>query len=265
MVILLHGFPEFSMSWKEQIPFLVRQGYRVVAPDQRGYNRSDKPERVSDYHIDKLADDILGLIDRFGREKVFLIGHDWGAMVTWWLAARNPARFYRAMVLNVPHFGAMRKGLRSNWEQMRKSWYILFFQIPWLPELISRLTDYRSGLRMMGTSSHQETFSADDLQQYKRAWKQPGAMRSMLNWYRAFIRFSPKLDDPQVHIPVLIVWGGQDIALTRKTAVDSLSFCDDGQLYFLEEATHWVQHDEPEKVNQLIGRFLGLEFEENSS
>ena len=262
MVILLHGFPEFWYGWKEQIPYLVRQGYRVVAPDQRGYNLSDKPNRVRDYHLDHLADDILGLIDGFEREKVFLVGHDWGAVVTWWLAARDPGRFYRAIVLNVPHIDAMRQSWRSNWEQVRKSWYILFFQIPWLPEWIGRITNYRPGLRLMGASSHADTFSADDLQKYLEAWRQPRAMRSMLNWYRSVVRHSPKLPDAQVKIPLLIIWGAQDIALTRKTAVQSLDYCVDGQLYFLEEATHWVQHDEPEKVNQLIGRFLKMASEE---
>ncbi|MFT5194269.1 MAG: pimeloyl-ACP methyl ester carboxylesterase [Candidatus Promineifilaceae bacterium] len=257
MVILLHGFPEFWYGWKEQIPFLVRQGYRVVAPDQRGYNLSDKPPRVADYHLDKLADDIIGLMDGFKREKVFLVGHDWGAVVTWWLAARDPGRFYRAMVLNVPHIDVLRQDLWSNWEQMRKSWYVLAFQIPWLPEwLVPRM-------KILERSSHPDTFTAEDLQKYHHAWEQPNALRSMINWYRTLLRFSPKLRDPQVHIPMLIVWGTQDVALTRKTAVQSVEFCDDGQLYFLEQATHWVQHDEPEKVNQLIGRFLGLETSES--
>lgn len=262
MVVLLHGFPEFWYGWKEQIPFLVRQGYRVVAPDQRGYNLSDKPKRVRDYHLDKLADDIIGLIDKFGRQKVLLVGHDWGAAVTWWLAARNPERFHRVIVLNVPHIDALRGSWRSNWEQVRKSWYILFFQIPLLPELIGRITSYRPGLRLMVASSHADTFTADDMQKYLEAWRQLGAMRSMLNWYRSIVRHSPKLPDPRVKIPLLIVWGAQDIALTRKIAVQSLDYCDDGQLYFLEEATHWVQHDEPEKVNRLIGRFLGMAFED---
>lgn len=256
MVILLHGFPEFWYGWKEQIPFLVRQGYRVVAPDQRGYNLSDKPEQVRDYHIDTLADDIIGLIDGFGRERVFVVGHDWGAAVTWWLIARNPSRFYRAAVLNVPHPDVLRGSWRSNWEQVRKSWYILFFQIPWLLEWIGRMTGYRLGMRLLSESSNPDTFTAADLEKYLEAWRQPHALRSMLNWYRSIVRHAPTLPNPQVEIPLLIIWGGQDVALTRKTAMQSLDYCADGRLYFLEEATHWVQHDEPEKVNQLIGRFL---------
>ncbi len=253
MVILLHGFPEFWYGWKEQIPFLVRQGYRVVVPDQRGYNKSDKPKRVRDYHLDQLADDILGLIDGFGREKVFLVGHDWGAIVTWWLAARNPEKFYRAMVLNVPHIETVRQNIWRNLEQMRKSWYILAFQLPWLPEfLIPRV-------KVLEGSSHVDTFTADDLQKYQAAWNQPGALRGMVNWYRALVRLRPQLDNPRVSIPMFIVFGAQDVAITRKSMVQSLDYCDDGHIYFLEESTHWVQHDEPEKVNQLIGRFLAAE------
>ncbi|MEM8861992.1 MAG: alpha/beta fold hydrolase, partial [Chloroflexota bacterium] len=251
MVILLHGFPEFWYGWKEQIPFLVRQGYRVVVPDQRGYNLSEKPKHVSDYHIEELAKDIVGLIDGFGREKVFLVGHDWGAVVTWWLAAHYPEKFYRAMALNVPHPDAIRKNMWSNLQQVRKSWYILAFQLPWLPEfLVPRM-------QILERSSHPDTFTAADLQKYQEAWAQPGALTGMINWYRALMRFSPQFREPKIKIPMFMVWGAQDVALTRESAVKSLDYCEDGQLYFLEEATHWVQHDEPEKVNGLIGRFLG--------
>ncbi len=255
MVILLHGFPEFWYGWKEQIPFLVRQGYRVVVPDQRGYNQSDKPKRVADYHLDKLADDIVGLIDGFKREKVFLIGHDWGAVVTWWLAARNPEKFYRTMVLNVPHVDAVRNGWRTNPQQMRKSWYILAFQLPWLPEFLIPRTKILEG------SSHDDTFTAEDLQKYQEAWARPGALTGMVNWYRALLWGRLQLQNPRVTIPMFIVFGANDIAITRKAMVQSLKYCDEGSIYFLEEATHWVQHDEPEKANQLIGRFLAAHFE----
>ena len=130
LVILLHGFPEFSYGWRKQIPYLVEAGYRVWAPDQRGYNLSDKPEGLAAYSIDELAADVIGLIDAAGEKKVFLVGHDWGAAVAWWVAAKYPERLKKLITLNVPHHSVMRKTLRSNFSQLRKSWYIGFFQIP---------------------------------------------------------------------------------------------------------------------------------------
>ena len=177
--------------------------------------------------------------------------------MTWWLAARNPDKFYRAMVLNVPHPAAMMRTMRRNPAQMRKSWYILAFQLPWLPEwLIPRM-------QVLEKSSHPETFTAEDVRKYQAAWREPGALTGMVNWYRALVRGRPVLPNPRVTIPMLIVFGEQDVAITRRAMVDSLDFCDEGSIYFLAEATHWVQHDEPERVNGLIGRFLAGEFDES--
>ena len=138
LVILLHGFPEFSYGWKRQIPYLASAGYRVWTPDQRGYNLSDKPNGIAAYALDELATDVIGLIDAAGQKQVFLVGHDWGAAVAWWVASKYPDRLAKLVVMNVPHWVVIQKHLRRNLAQLRKSWYIFFFQIPWLPEILAR-------------------------------------------------------------------------------------------------------------------------------
>lgn len=257
MVILLHGFPDFSYGWHHQIPFLVEQGYRVWAPDQRGYNLSDKPDGVDAYTIDELAKDFIGLMDAAKEENVIVIGHDWGAGVAWYLASQYPERITKMIVMNVPHGAIMMKHLRSNFSQMRKSWYMLFFQIPWLPEFLSKLKNWAWLSGMLKKSSRPDTFTESDIKQYKAAWSQPGAMRAMLNWYRAFVRKPPPMPaNPRIRVPTLLIWGVNDIALGKEMAQPSIDLCDNGRLEFIEEATHWVQHDAPDKVNTLIKEFL---------
>jgi pimeloyl-ACP methyl ester carboxylesterase len=257
LVILLHGFPEFSYGWRQQIPYLVSAGYRVWAPDQRGYNLSDKPDGIAAYTLDELAADVVGLIDGAGQKQAFLIGHDWGAVVAWWVAAKYPDRLAKLVILNVPHGAVMQKNLRSNFAQMRKSWYLFFYQIPWLPENLAQRQDWKMVVDALTKSSRSGTFTDSDLDQYRQAWSQPNAYRSMLNWYRAMIRKPPKPPaSPRIIVPTLLIWGVQDKFLGREMAQPSIDLCDDGRLVFIEEATHWVQHEEAERVNELIDTFL---------
>jgi pimeloyl-ACP methyl ester carboxylesterase len=258
LVLLLHGFPEFWYGWREQIPFLVRQGYRVIAPDQRGYNLSDKPKDVANYHLDKLAGDIVGLLDAHGRRQAHLVGHDWGAMVAWWAAAKYPSRWHKVVILNVPHPYTFIKTLSTTPSQMAKSWYAGVLQLPILPELLLRTRDYDSLAKIIADYvGEHDTFTAEDMAQYKKAWARPNALTSMINWYRAFVRTSPRLTDPVVRVPLLLIWGARDVALGRKMARPSVDdYCEHGRVVFIEEATHWVQHDEPERVNSLLARFF---------
>lgn len=258
LLILLHGFPEFSYGWRKQIPFLASAGYRVWAPDQRGYNISDKPEGIAAYTLDKLAADVVGLIDASGEEKAYLVGHDWGAAVAWWVAAVYPERLAKLVILNVPHGSVMQKNLRKNFAQLRKSWYFLFFQIPWLPEALSRLGNWKFAIRALVKTSRPGTFSESDLEQYRRAWSQPNAYRSMINWYRAIVQKPPKGPaSKRIGVPTLLIWGAQDRFLGREMAQPSIDRCEDGNLVFIEEGSHWVQHEEAERVNKLIDTFLG--------
>lgn len=258
LVILLHGFPEFSYGWKKQIPALASAGYRIWAPDQRGYNLSDKPDGIEAYNIDELAADIVGLIDAAGEEKAFIVGHDWGAAVAWWLAAKYPERISKLVVMNVPHPLVMLKHVRSSFAQMRKSWYIGFFQVPFLPEFLIGLRNWDGAANMLQRSSRPGTFTDNDLQHYREAWSQPNAFRSMINWYRAMVRKPPKATvGLRIKVPTLMIWGVNDVALGREMAQPSIDLCKDGELVFIEEASHWVQHEEAERVNELMLVFLG--------
>ncbi|MBE2240656.1 MAG: alpha/beta hydrolase [Caldilineaceae bacterium] len=258
LVILLHGFPEFWVGWRQQMPALAAAGYHVWAPDQRGYNRSDKPARVDAYHIDALAKDVVGLIEASGREQVYLAGHDWGAAVAWWVAGHYPARVKKLAILNAPHPAVMRRAVLEESEQRKKSWYIFFFQLPWLPEWALSLDNFANATRMLQASSRAGTFTPHDLAAYRQAWSQPGALTAMINWYRAMVRTQAggvKLG--RIQPPTLMIWGAKDIALGRSLAQPSIDLCDQGRLVFLEEASHWVQHEEPAQVNRLLLEFFG--------
>jgi pimeloyl-ACP methyl ester carboxylesterase len=257
LVLLLHGFPEFWYGWRYQLPYLAAAGYRVWAPDQRGYNLSDKPTGVTAYRLEVLAADVLGLIDAAGQEKAYVVGHDWGGLVGWWIASHAPHRLARMVAINAPHGAVMRQHLRRRPTQWLKSAYIGFFQLPWLPELVSRMGHWRLLVRAIQRSSRPGTFSETDLEQYRQAWAQPQAYRAMLHWYRAVVRKPPRLS---VHrpttVPTLLIWGAQDAFLGLDLARSSMALCQDGQLAMLEEGTHWVHHEEPARVNVLIETFL---------
>jgi len=247
-VILLHGFPEAWFGWEQQIAPLAEAGFRVVVPDQRGYNLSDKPQGVGNYKMSLLVDDILGLADALGFERFHLAGHNFGAMVAWHLASQYPDRLKRLVIANVPHPAVMRKFLRNNLRQMLKSWYAIFFQIPRLPESILRANNWKFLI-----SALPGYFTDGQRQRYREAWAQPGAITGMLNWYRAFFRLnSSHARHAKIQVPTLIIWGKRDVALSYAMAPKSLAYCEDGRLVTFEDATHWVQHDKAAEVSQLL-------------
>jgi pimeloyl-ACP methyl ester carboxylesterase len=260
LVILLHGFPEFSYGWRNQINELAEAGYRVWAPDQRGYNLSDKPRRIKEYRIDKLAADVVGLIDAAGCESTYIVGHDWGAAVAWYVAENYPDRVKKMVVMNVPNGRVMVHHLKTNPAQRKKSWYMFFFQLPWLPEFLLRRNHWAYAVRMLQSSSQDGAFTEEDLEQYHKAWSQPRAFRSMINWYRAFLQRTPTAAKSsaaiKITVPTLLIWGAKDVALGREMAQPSIDLCEDGELIFIEEATHWVQHDASKRVNRLLKAFL---------
>ena len=255
LVILLHGFPEFWYGWRKQIDFLAEAGYHVLVPDLRGYNLSDKPPGIRSYHLDKLARDIIGLMEN--SENVTLIGHDWGGVVAWWTAIKFKERLQKLVILNAPHPVVMRRNLVKNKAQRKKSWYIFYFQLPRLPERMMSKNNWEFAVRSLVRSSRAGTFGEEDLQKYREAWSQPGAIKGMLNYYRASFRpMHSGLNNPRIQAPVLIIWGSRDRFLGRELAEQSLELCDKGRIEYIEEATHWVQHEEPGRVNALIGEFL---------
>ena len=254
LVVLLHGFPEFWYGWRYQIAALAEAGFRVVVPDQRGYNRSDAPRPVSAYDLDRLVDDVCAVIGATGHDRAAVVGHDWGAMVGWHLAHAHPERLRCLAVLNVPHPYVFRETLRSSLGQLPRSTYALFFQIPAVPEWLLGCSDAQLLAALLRGSSRPDTFDDTDLAIYRRAWQRPGRLRGMLHWYRAAGRRALRTSSPSapIDVPTLVVWGVQDVALSRRMAAPSAAMCTDGRLKVIEDATHWVQHDAPAIVNRLL-------------
>lgn len=259
-LIFLHGFPEFWFSWRRQIDHFVSSGYRVIIPDQRGYNLSDKPAGAGSYSIDLLAKDVVGILQSLATSKAFVVGHDWGAAVTWYLAARYSETVSRAAMLSVPHPRVFMKNLVLKPTQLRRSLYAFFFQIPWLPEYILRRQDWEPLVRALRDTSPPGVFSDSDLEEYKKAWEKEDALTAMLNWYRAALLHPSKLAlDPgasRVKVPALVIWGKNDQFADQAMAAESLQYCDDGRLEVFESATHWVQHEASAEVNSLLSQFF---------
>jgi epoxide hydrolase 4 len=258
VVLLLHGFPEFWRGWINQIESLASAGFRVVVPDQRGYNSSSKPESVKSYALAELASDVIAIADQLNQEQVFLAGHDWGAAVAWGVALLHPKRIAKLAILNVPHPSVMKRHLRKDPRQMRRSWYIFFFQLPWLPELLFRAWNFRLGVSALLRSSRPGTFSQQALEEYRAVWSQPGALTGMIHWYRAAFRFPAAFTDRTVRVPTRILWGERDPFLGAEMAEESLRCCASGELIRFPQASHWLQHEYPEQVSrQLIQFFHG--------
>lgn len=258
LVVLVHGFPDFWYGWRRQIEFLAAAGYRVYAPDQRGYNLSEKPKDLRAYSMSTLSDDIVGLIDQSGREKAFVVAHDWGGGVAWWTAAHHAERVEKLVILNSPHPAAISKLIKSSMEQVRKSWYILAFQVPKLPEWIFLRRNAKVGKWALRASSQPGTFSESTLNKYAEAWNQPGAMTAMMNWYREGFRHMQKMTETdRIHMPTRILWGEQDSFLSQKLADLSAEFCDEVEIVRYKNASHWLQDDEADAVNQQLAAFFG--------
>jgi pimeloyl-ACP methyl ester carboxylesterase len=257
VVVLLHGFPEFWYGWRKLIDPLAAAGFRVVVPDQRGYNLSSKPAGIGSYALSELVSDVIAIADQLGQEKIFLVGHDWGAAVAWSAALLQPKRIAKLVALNVPHPSVMRKFMRTHFAQVLRSWYIFFFQLPWLPEALFSAFHFRAGSRALLRSSRPGTFSVEDLAQYRAAWSQPGALTGMIHWYRALFRYRTKFPNRTVRVPTRILWGERDAFLLSEMAHESLRYCADAELYTFRNASHWLQHEEPARVSELLVEFFG--------
>ena len=254
-ILFLHGFPEFWFGWHNQLDFFANQNYRVIAPDQRGYNLSSKPANVKNYTLEILAADVAELISQLGSGKVVLVGHDWGGAVAWAVADKYPELLEKLIILNMPHLKILNHALRHNKKQMLRSWYAGFFQLPALPEIMVKAFNFKLLERSLTTSSRPGTFTEAELTAYRQAWKQPGAIKAMLNWYRA-TKYNSFRFKPAIEVPTLMLWGKKDKFLGEELALPSIEMCTNGQLIFLKEASHWLHHEEPDRVNTLILNFL---------
>lgn len=263
-ILFLHGFPEFWYGWHHQIHFLADKGYRVIAPDQRGYNLSDKPGGVRNYAIPHISKDASELIKALGYDQVNLAGHDWGAAIAWDVAHCYPEQVKKLIVLNNGHGLGYQRAVNKNRRQLLKSWYFGFFQIPWLPETLMRLFNYRSMLRSTEMTAKGSSFTPEDIEMYLEAWSQPGALKHMVNWYRAIFRGSAdhlreiaKAGGMHITMPTLALWGTQDSYLAVEVIHESIRDCDEVELILFEDAGHWVQYDKADEVNAHIHRFVG--------
>jgi pimeloyl-ACP methyl ester carboxylesterase len=251
-VILLHGYPDASFAWREQMAALAGENFYVIAPNQRGYNLSDKPEGVDSYRMDLLVSDIIGLADGLGFEKFNLAGHDFGGIVSWNLVDAYPERVKRLVIFNCPHPLVMKQFQDDNEEQKKKSWYAYAFKIPVLPEIMVRAFNWR-----MLTNVMKDSFSEEELDEYRRSWSQPGASKAMINWYRALFRLEEdELPRNIIDVPTLVVWGKQDPHVMWQQAEPSAAMSSNGRVEYIEDATHWVLHDAPEKTSELLVDFF---------
>ncbi len=258
LALCLHGFPELHYSWRFQIPLLVEQGYQVWAPNMRGYGGSSKPPTVRDYALDHLCADVAALIDASGADEVTLIAHDWGAIVAWAFATQKIRPLKRLVIMNVPHPMVGQREIR-HWRQLKRSWYIFFFQIPWLPEfLMSRGQGEPIKRAFSNMACDRSNFSDDELEHYAKAATRPGSMRAMVNYYRALLRHRNVIDieNKPITIPTLMIWGEEDSALNIKCTEGTEQWVENFTLHRLPGVSHWVQQEAPEKVNAILQDWL---------
>ena len=258
LALCLHGFPELHFSWRYQIPLLARLGYRVWSPNLRGYGGSSRPEGVDAYRLENLTADIAGLIDASGAEEITLIAHDWGAIIAWQFAIQKVRPLARLVIMNVPHPMVGRREIK-HWRQLKKSWYIFFFQLPWLPEkLLGRGNGKAIGEIFVKSSCDQSNFGPDVQAVYAAAAARPGVLTAMLNYYRALIRYRDALDlgHGRVDIPTLMIWGEEDVALNIRCTEGTEEWVPKLELHRLPGVSHWVQQEAPEQVNAILEDWL---------
>lgn len=260
LALCLHGFPESRFSWRFQLPLLAEMGYRAWAPDLRGYGETTpKPQAVKDYLIDRLMEDVGALIDASGAKTVTLLGHDWGAGLAWTFAANRVRPLERLVIMNVPHPAVMSAQLETNKAQRKKSWYMAFFQLPGVPELMLTARGGRAIRRAFFDMAVDKTnFTPDVLDRYARDARRPGAIRGMVNWYRAAFRLRGKLAGPWdvIKTPTLIVWGEEDSALGVELLEGTDEYVRDLTIRRLPGVSHWVQQEAPQKVNPILQEWL---------
>ncbi|MEM8976964.1 MAG: alpha/beta hydrolase [Pseudomonadota bacterium] len=258
LALCLHGFPELHYSWRHQMPVLAELGYKVWAPNLRGYGGTDRPTGTDAYRLRTLAQDVAALIDASGAKKVTLIAHDWGAIIAWYFAILKIRPLEQLVILNVPHPRCARRELRK-WRQLRKSWYIFFFQLPWLPErILGRSNAAPIGRIFRDSAVNKDLFDTEEIEPYRQAAAQPGALTAMFNYYRALLQ-KPDAGDVGkgiVDVPTLVLWGEQDIAIDIHVLDGMDAYISDLTLQRFPHASHWVQQDIPAEINTALTRWL---------
>ncbi len=266
LILCLHGFPESALSWRFQIPLLAQAGYRVWAPDLRGYGGTTRPTGSDAYRIESLMDDVTGLLDAAQVQRVILVGHDWGGVIAWYYVMRQAARVEALVIMNAPHPACFEREVR-HWRQLHRSWYMGFFQIPWLPEAaLSAGHGYVIGKIFSHMAIHREQMPDDFIRSYRRQACEPGALTAMVNYYRAALRGGGamrqrRLGYPTVAVPTLVIWGLQDQALVRQNLDGLNDFVTDLTVVKVADAGHFVHEDKPEQVTREVLTWLDLKKE----
>ena len=257
LMLMLHGFPEFWYSWRHQIPEFAKN-YKVVALDLRGYNDSDKPADKSAYVMDEFIRDVEGVIKGLGYDKCILVGHDWGGAIAWNFAYAHPEMVERLIILNLPHPAKFAEGMR-NPQQLLRSSYMFFFQIPWLPEFLIQSSDYQPiETAIKGMAVNKSAITKEDLEAYKDAAAKRGAMTATLNYYRNIFQQRMTSQDWSVlEVPTLMIWGEKDTALGKELTYGTEAYVRDFKIKYIPDCSHWVQQEKPELVNQYMREFLG--------
>ena len=257
-VVLLHGFPEFWWGFRKQLPALAQAGFRLIVPDQRGYNLSDKPRGIAAYRQSVLVADLLALLDGLGIERTALIAHDWGGAVGWHALEEHPERFTRAVVVNCPHLSVLKRALWTSREQRRRGSYLFYFQLPWLPERKIAAGGMKPFRSIFKRSSPPGTFTSQELDVYAAAAARPGAIRAMLHWYRAALWLPPRRRRKgPIETPVRLIWGGDDAALGEELIAPTAARCASCEVVRIPGAGHWVPHTATAELNRLLLDFLG--------
>jgi epoxide hydrolase 4 len=256
LVILLHGFPDNCLGWRHQMPALAKAGFRVIAPDQRGYGVSGKPRGVKAYDLDELAQDVIALGHHFGEAKLRVVGHDWGASVAWWLCSTRPAAMEKAAMINAPHPAVWKQAMFADKEQRRKSRYVKMFRLRGLPEWMMRRKNFSGLIEALEASAREGAFSEAEWEQYRKAWREPKALTSMIHWYRALLKKDLSAPVARIDVPVLLIWGEKDEFADVSLAKKSIDLCERGGTLFFGEGTHWVLREEPKPINDMLITFL---------
>lgn len=262
VALFLHGFPESRFSWRHQLPLLAELGWRAVAPDLRGYGDSSRPAGVAAYGIDNLVADAGAIFDAVGAKRRLLIAHDWGAIVAWAFAMEKTRALDGLVIMNVPHPAVFQSAMKGNTAQLKKSWYVFFFQIPWLPEKAMTANGARAiGEAFRGMAVDKSRFPEEVLDHYRANALKPGAMTAMINWYRANFRNGAlgrwaAGKAPVIEVPTLMVWGEEDAALGIELTEGYEPYVRDFTLQRLPGVSHWVQQEAPEAVNARLEAWL---------
>jgi pimeloyl-ACP methyl ester carboxylesterase len=256
LVLLLHGFPQCWYQWRLVMPRLAER-FHVVAPDMRGYNWSDKPQGVDSYDYRSLATDVAALVEALGRERAHVVGHDWGGLVAWYAGIYRPERVDRLVVINAPHPGAYQRAAWSS-TQLLRSYYVYLFQLPLIPEAISRLT---IGQSLRSTAYVPGAFPDEAIDVYRNGIAQPGAATAMVNYYRAAFRYvlrrghAPGVNG-MVARPTMLIWGMKDFALVPDLSYDLDRWVPGIRIERIHDSGHWVPEEQPRLTGELLAGFL---------